>query len=168
MRQLDPVTNLVLSALAGLGLLASLSTPWFVPPAGSTTQTDGPVERGAWQVGHFFKHDVDGRVSGTDAIGDGRIVLVVIVAVMIGLAFAIAIPAVRKQAEDLLRVAGFAAPVGVIYLAATHTGATGDVMVHYGILVSLAVALFAASCAFHGATVRQRRAKSQHAVRLSR
>lgn len=168
MRQLDPVTNLVLSALASLGLLATLSFPWFAAPAASTNPTDGPVERGAWQVGHFFSHDVKGRVSGDDAVGGGGSVLIVVAAVIIGLALAVGVPAVRRQAEDMLRVAGFAAPVAVIFLAVSHSGTTGAVRIHYGVAISFAVAVFVASCAYHGATLRQRQNRSPHAVRVSR
>jgi hypothetical protein len=166
-RQLDPVSNLVLSALAGLGLLGSLSLPWFVPPGHSTTDTDGPVERAAWQVSHFFGSNVPGKTSGSDALGSSRGLLVILVAVVAGLACAVAVPQIRKTAEDLLRMAGFAAPVAVIFLVVMHSGTDRPVTVHYGALVSFVAAAFMASAAFHGSSMRTRRKQAPRAIRIS-
>ena len=75
MRQLNPSTNLVLTILAGLGLLGSLSLPWFAAPVTDTVGTDGPIERGAFQVGQVFATSAKGTVSGSDALGSARAAL---------------------------------------------------------------------------------------------
>jgi len=74
--------------------------------------------------------------------------------------------AVRKQAEDLLRVVALAAPVVVIGTAVAHPGETGPVHVHYGLLVALLVTLLMSSAAWQGSSMRHK-AKPTSAVRIS-
>jgi hypothetical protein len=167
-RQLDPITNLVLAVLAGLGLLGTLSMPWFAAPAASTKTTDGPIEKTAWQVGHFFGTNVDGRVSGNAAIGSGgKGIVVLVVAAIAILALSVSVPQIRKPAEDMLRVAGWAAPAAVLYLAVTHSGTTVPVHLHFGALASFVVACFVTSCAWWGGSMRTRRKQAPRAVRIS-
>jgi hypothetical protein len=165
-RQLDPVSNLVLCALAAAGLLATLSLPWFADPAIDKVGTDGPVEKAAFQVSHFFGHGVH-PVSGSDAVGSNRSILFLAVAILLGLACSVTVPSLRKQAEDLLKVAALGLPVVVIGLAFTHSGTTGQVKAHYGILVSFVVACFASSCAVHGASMRTKRKQAPKPIRIS-
>ena len=166
MRQLSPSSNLVLVVLAALGLLGTLSLPWFAAPAVDTTATDGPVERAAFQVSHFFQTGAKGMVGGGDALGGARAVLFVLVVVVVVLTAAVSVAAVRKQAEDLLRVVALAAPVVVIGTAVAHPGETGPVHVHYGLLVALLVTLLMSSAAWQGSSMRHK-AKPTSAVRIS-
>lgn len=165
-RQLSPSSNLVVAVLAALGLLGTLSLPWFAAPAVDSVGTDGPVERGAYQVSHFFQTHAKGMVDGKDALGGARSVLFVLVAVVLVLTAAVSVAAVREQAENLLRLAALAGPVAVIAVAVAHPGATGPVHVHYGALVAFAVSLLMASAAWQGSSMRQR-AKATSTVRFS-
>jgi hypothetical protein len=165
-RQLDPVSNLVLCALAAAGLLATLSLPWFANPAVDTTGTDGPVEKGAFQVSHFFSHGVN-QVTGKDALGSSKSILFFAVAGILGLAGAVTIPQIRRQAEDILRVAALVLPLVVLGLAVSHSGTHGPVKAHWGILVSFLVACFAASCAYHGSNMRNKRKQVSKPLRIS-
>lgn len=165
-RQLSPSSNLALAVLAALGLLGTLSLPWFAAPAADLTATDGPVERGAFQVSHFFGTSARGMVSGSDALGGARSVLYALVLVVVVLAAAVAMAGVRKQAEDLLRVVALAAPVLVIGTAVAHPGTVAAVHVHYGALVALLVSALMASAAWQGCSMRYK-AKAPSAVRIS-
>jgi hypothetical protein len=159
MRQLNPSTNLILAVLAGLGVLASLTMPWYAAPAEDPTDTDGPIEQGAFQVGQVFATSAKGVVSGNDAIGpNGRLALLVVVAVVALLGVAISANVARRHAEDMLRVAAFATPVVVLAVAILHPGTQAEVRLHYGMLVGIAASLFSANAAFHGASWREKRA----------
>lgn len=157
MRQLKPSTNLVLTVLAGLGLLASLHLPWFKAPVVDTTPTDGPIERGAFQVGQFFAGHAKGTVSGSDALGSGRAVVVALVVLLALAVLAVSVPAIRRQSEDVMRLLAVAGPMAVLVAVVVHPGTSGPVSVHYGILVSLALVAFMASAAWHGAEMRTKR-----------
>ncbi len=157
MRQLSSTSNLVLALLAGLGLLASLGTNWFAAPATDPNTTDGPVERAAFQVSHVFSTSAKGQMTGSDALGGGQTVVFVVVAVIVLLAFAVSVPAWRRQAEDLLQFAALAAPVALIIVAVAHPGTgTVPVTVHYGFIVSLLATLLMASAAWQVAHMREK------------
>lgn len=156
MRQLNASTNLLLALLGGLGLLASLTLPWYAAPAEPPNPTDGPIERGAWQVGYVFATSARGMVDGNDAIGGGRVLLVVAIGAVALLALAISLNAARQTAEDILRVAALVVPVLVVGIAIAHPGTEAALRLHYGLLVAFAAALFTASAAWHGASWRQK------------
>jgi hypothetical protein len=158
-RQLHPSTNLILAVLGGLGLLGSLTMPWFAAPVEDTTATDGPIERAAFQISHMFGTSPKGPVNGSDALGGSSMVLVVLVALIALLALAVSTPAIRRQAEDTLRVVAFALPVAVLIVSLAHSGTETPVHVHYGTFVGFAIALFTASAAYQGASMREQRKK---------
>jgi hypothetical protein len=167
-RQLNPSTNLVLAVLAGLGLLGSLSLHWFAMPTTDPVDTDGPVERGAYQVGQFFATHAKGQITGTDGLGGGRSVLLVLVGIVVLTAVAVSAPALRRQAEDFLQLLALAAPVVVIGVVIAHSG-TGNapVRIHFGFLIGLALTLLMSSAAWQGATMREKRKAPKGAVRIS-
>ncbi len=156
-RQITPVSNLLLSILAGLGLLASLSLPWYAAPASDPSVTDGPIERGAYQVGQVFSSSAKGMVSGNDALGDARMALFGLVALVVTLAAGVCVPALRRAAEDTLRVVALAIPVVLLIVAFAHPGDSGALHLHYGLLVAFVAALLMASAAWHGATMRPKK-----------
>lgn len=158
MRQLTPSTNLVLAVLAGLGLMGTLTLPWFAAPEESPNPTDGPVERVAWQIGHVFATSARGMVDGNDALGGSRMVLFGVVIVIALLGLTVAANVARAGAEDLLRTAAIAVPVAVVALAIAHPGTDAPLRLHYGFVVAFAVALFTANAAWHGASWRQKHA----------
>jgi hypothetical protein len=161
MRQLNPSTNLVLAVLAGIGLLASLGLPWYAPPAEDPNPTDGPVERGAWQVAQVFATSTRGTLTGADAAGDGRALLYGLVALVAVVALAISVEGLRRGAEDVMRVVALAAPAVVAFVAITHPGTEADLRLHYGMLVAFAAALAMASAAWHGASMRAKPAPAK-------
>jgi hypothetical protein len=167
-RQFSPSTNLVLAVLAGLGLLGSLSLHWFAMPTTDPTPTDGPVERGAYQVGQFFSTHAKSQITGTDGVGGGRTLLVALVAVVLLTVLAVSTPSLRRHAEDLLQLLALAAPVVVIGVVIAHSG-TGNapVRIHYGFLIALAITLVMSSAAWQGATMREKRKAPKGAVRIS-
>jgi peptidoglycan/LPS O-acetylase OafA/YrhL len=167
-RQLNASTNLFLTILAGLGLLGSLSMNWFATPVTDPTATDGPVERGAFQVSQFFATHARGQITGTDGLGGSRTVLVALVLVVAVAVLAVSTPSLRRQAEDFLQLVALAAPVVVIAVVIAHQG-TGHatVRVHYGFLVGLAATLLMSSAAWQGARMREKRKAPKGAVRIS-
>lgn len=158
MRQLSPMTNLLLAVLAGIGLLGSLSLPWYAAPATDPNPTDGPVERGAYQVGQVFSTGAKGMVDGTDAVGGGQVALLIAVGVIAVLALAISANLARRHAEDLLRPVAFAVPVITVVLAILHPGTEATLRLHYGMLVGIAAAVLTTSAAYHGASMRAKKA----------
>lgn len=158
MRQLNPSTNLVLAVLAGLGLLGSLTLPWFAAPVEDPTATDGPIERAAFQVGHVFDGDAAGAVSGAEALGSAQVAILGLVVLIAVVGIAVMTPAVRRQAEDLMRVVVLAAPVVVVLAAVAHPGTEAPVSLHYGLLVSVAACALMGNAAWHGASMRQKHA----------
>jgi hypothetical protein len=164
---MNPVTNLVLAVASAFGLLLTLGLPWYAPTASSPNLTDGPVERTAWKVGHLFGTNVDGLISGREGLANGETTLLVLCAIVIGLAVVVAaIPALRTPAEDGLRIVGLLAPVVVAYLALDKPDSTAGLSIHYGIIVALAVSILMASSCWHGSSMRQRR-KAPSAFRMS-
>jgi hypothetical protein len=156
-RQLNPSTNLILSVLAGLGLLGSLSMSWFAAPVEDPTATDGPIERAAFHVSQVFATSAKGTVSGTDALGSsGRMILVALVCALALLALAVSTPSIRRQAEGAMHLLALAVPVVVIAVAVAHRGTTTPVSMHFGTLVGVALALFMASAAWQGASMREK------------
>jgi hypothetical protein len=159
MQQLNPVTNLFLAVLAGLGLLGSLTLPWYAAAKVSPNVTDGPIERAAWQVGHVFSTEAGGQIDGAEALGGARVTVLVIVALVAVLALAVSLNLARRHAEDLLRMVAIAAPFALLVVAIVHPG-TGeaDVSVHYGVFVGFAAMLLCSNAAYHGAAWREKRA----------
>lgn len=155
MRQLTPVTNLVLAVLAGAGLLASLGLPWFAAPVVDPVSTDGPIEQAAFQVAQVFATSAQGTVSGADALGTAQAAVVGLVAVLALVVVAVMTPASRRPAEDLLRGIVMAAPVVVLLAALAHPGVATPVRLHWGLLVSVALTALMANAAWHGANMRQ-------------
>ncbi len=158
MRQFSPTTNLVLAVLSGFGLLASLTMPWFAAPVQDLVATDGPVERAAFQVGQVFATSAEGTVSGTDALGSAQVLVFGLVVIIALLAVAVVVPALRRQAEDIMRVAVYTAPLVVLVAAFTHPGVATPVRLHYGLLVSFVLTALMSSAAWHGANMRHQRA----------
>lgn len=166
MRQLSPVTNLVLAVLAGLGLLASLGLPWYAAPATSSMTTDGPVERAAWQIGHFFQGDALGLVSGHEALGASQASVAVLVFAVALAAVGMAAAGTRRPAADLLRILAPLAPLMIAALGVSSAGRDAQGVVHFGFAVSVALSILLASAATHGARLRARR-RPAAAVRVS-
>ena len=156
MQQLNPATNLCLAVLAGLGLLASLTLPWYAAPAEAPDPTAGPVEQSGWRLGYVFATSARGMVDGEEAVGNGRTLLLAALGLIVLLGLAVAANAARQAAEDALRVVALGLPVLVAVLAITHPGTEAPLQLHYGMLVAFAVTLLTSSAAWHGASWRQK------------
>jgi hypothetical protein len=157
-RQLSPSTNLVLAILAGVGLLGSLSLPWFAAPVTDATGTDGPIERAAFQVGQVFATSAKGTVTGTDALGGAQAAVVGLVGLIALTVLAVSTPSLRRHAEDFMRILVFAGPLVLVAAAVTHPGTATPVTLHYGTLVSFVLVALMANAAWHGANMREKKA----------
>jgi hypothetical protein len=157
MRQLTPLTNLVLACLAAVGLVASLGLPWYAPPD-ATQDPDvayGHVEAIAAHIARTFSSD--STVSGSDILA-GRSSLVPIVAgLVIVLCLAMLVPALRGALRDLLRAISLLSPLGVALLALRAPASQG-LDTRWGLYASIAIAVFMASSAWHGSSARSPRA----------
>lgn len=156
MRQLNPSSNLVLAVLAGLGLLGSLTLPWYATPTDDPNSTDGPVERGAYQFGQVFATSARGMIDGDDALGGARLALLGLVVLVALLGLAVSLNLARETAEDALRIVAFAVPVVLVIVAIAHTGTSASVRLHYGMLVGFAAGGLMATAAYHGASWRKK------------
>jgi hypothetical protein len=156
MRQISPATNLILAALAALGLLGTLGLPWYAPPLADANGYDGPVERTAFSVSTVFRHH-DGAITGVDALGKTQNLLLVLVAAIVVLCALTLVPALRRHVRDVLRAFALALPLIVFVLLVDRPG-TADIDVHWGVVAALGLALFTASAAWHGSAMRVRRA----------
>jgi hypothetical protein len=163
MRQLTPLTNLVLACLCAVGLVASLALPWYalVDPASRPSEQavadgQGPMESFASQVARTFSSD-GLTSSGTDVLGGQRTLLLIVAAVVIVLCIAMLVPALRATLRDPLRAVALAAPVFVVFVAVQAPAADG-LEFRWGLVATVAIALFMASSAWHGSSARSPRA----------
>ena len=172
MRQLSPPTNLLLACLAGLGLLATLSLPWYGPEhvdqqvdltRVANGDADGPMQNFAHLVARVFSTSGT-TYSGTETLGATRTLLLILVGAVIVLSLAVLIPALRAALRDVLRAVALAAPVIVGVLAVRHPG-EGHLEARWGLFVGLAVSLIMACAAWHGSGVRVKRAVPAQRVR---
>ena len=154
MRQISPATNLLLACLAGLGLLATLSAPWYAPPVPDKDIYDGPVERAAFAFSKVFGHNPH-AVSGSDALRGPETLLVVLVAAVVILCGLAAVPSLRRYVRDVLRGVAIAIPVVVFYLIFDRPDGMD---IHWGVIAAFAMAVFTATAAWHGSAIRVRRA----------
>jgi hypothetical protein len=159
MRQLSPVSNLVLACAAAIGMIGTLGLEWFAPPVADFAETDGPMERTAFAFASVFQHHADG-VTGADALGSTAGLVYALAGAVFLLSALAAVPALRGHVRDILRAVALATPLLVGVLAIRHTGTQATLHVHWGLLVALATAAFTASCAWHGSAIRQKRASA--------
>jgi hypothetical protein len=153
MRQISPASNLVLACLAGLGLLASLSAPWYAPSVPDTNDYDGPIERAAWTVAHVFQHNSH-AVTGSDGLGTSKTLLFILVAAVIVLSILASVSALRVYVRDVLRAVAIAMPLIVFYLMIDRPR---DLVIHWGVLVAMLIAIFVATASWHGSAIRVKR-----------
>ena len=163
MRQLTPITNLMLACLCAMGLLGALELPWFAlvdPASGPSAQAikdgQGPMESFAGQVVRTFSSDGIAS-SGSDVLGDQRTLLMIVAAIVVVLSVAMLVPALRAALRDVLRAVGLAAPLLVLFIAIQAPGADG-LEFRWGLVCTVAIALFMASAAWHGSSARSPRA----------
>jgi hypothetical protein len=154
MRQLAPATNLVLAALAAFGLLGTLRLPWYAPVDEDPSQYSGPLEHAAYRYSGVFREH-GGSVTGTDAIGDDRLLFVALVLLVVLFSTLMAVPALRFYAREGLRFSAMGLPAAALYRLLERPD---GLEIHWGLLVAIATAVFAASAAWHGAAIRLRRA----------
>jgi hypothetical protein len=158
-RQLSPVSNLVLAVLAALVLLTTLDFPWVSPAVTDPVSADGPVERAAFQLGHVFAPPPE-AASGNVALGGYRFILVGLAAVLVLLCLLAAIPATRDAVREPLRAAALTLPVAVAYLVIARPGNAGE-SIQWGSLLGLVVAAMAGNAAWHGARIRSPRRRPE-------
>ena len=146
MRQLAPVTNLVLAIVSGFLLLPVLGLPFFAR-AGSY-ESEG-IERSAEQIRRWFTVPAN-PTTGTEALGDSRTILLGIAAATAVLCLLMAIGPLRRLVRDVLKVVPMLAPALLFVQLFNQPGEGGQLEVRYGLFVGIAVAAFMASAAFHG------------------
>jgi hypothetical protein len=157
MRQLTPVSNLVLACLGALGLIGSLGLPWYAAPVKDTNVYDGPIERGAFHVSKVFAHSA-ATTSGSTAAGSAKPLLFALAALLVVLAgVGLASPGARAKVRDALRAVALVSFPVLLYLAVAHPGAAGALRIHWGLPASFAIAVFTVSAAWHGGEVRLKR-----------
>jgi hypothetical protein len=161
MRQLSPLTNLLLACLSALGLVAALGLPWYAPglaasdPSAGLSDGQGPMEQFAERLARTF---TDGSaMTGADALGASRTLLSLVAFAVIVLSLAMLVPAVRPYARDVLRTIAIVAPISVVYLAFDTPGAAAHLEIRWGLLVGVAAAAFMATSAWHGSSIRVKR-----------
>ena len=164
MRQLSPLTNLMLACLAAVGLVSSLGLPWYA----STTTTGAPSDPGqVADAGSDACSRAPARRSpGSDVLASGRGLVPVLAGVVIVLSLGMMVPALRASLRDLLRAVALATPVLVGFLAVRHP-ARSDVEMRWGLVAALAIAVVMASAAWHGSAARSRRPAPQPLKRLA-
>jgi hypothetical protein len=170
MRQLSPVTNLLLACLSALGLVAALGLPWYAPaqpeadPSAGLSDGPGPMEQFANQLARTFTNGAD-TITGSDAVGTSRELLLIVAAAVIALSVAMLVPTLRSVLRDVLRAVALVAPIATIYLAFDTPGETASLEIRWGLVVGVLVSAFMASAAWHGAGIRVRRPGAPPAAR---
>jgi hypothetical protein len=170
MRQLSPLTNLLLACLSALGLVAALGLPWYAPaqaltdPALGLSDEQGPMEQFADRFARTFTSGGD-TLTGSDAVGTSRELLVIVAVAVMVLSAAMLVPALRAIGRDVLRAVALVAPLALIYLAFDTPGASTALEIRWGLVVGVLVSAFMASSAWHGAGIRVRRPGQPPAAR---
>ena len=165
MRQLNPLSNIVLACLAAVGLVASLSLPWYAPAVihGKTDlgavaegEADGPMQHFSDWVQRVFS--TGGRtVSGADALGNQKMIILGIAVVVAVMCLVMLLPAMRPLLRDIVRVVGLLAPAAVLWLGFVDKPGNVQLEIRWGLIVSALVAFFMASCAWHVGSVRKQK-----------
>ena len=159
MRQLSPLTNLLLAGLSALGLVGALDLPWFAvpdpakgPSAQAVEDGQGPMTDFVLRLQRTFSSNGI-TINGTDVLDGKRTLILVLAGAVIVLCTAMLVPALRNGFRDLLRAVALLSPVLVIALAVTAPAADG-LEFRWGLVVEVALAIFTASAAWHGSTAR--------------
>lgn len=156
MRQLSPLTNLLLACAAAAGLALSIGLPWYAASqavndadAGAIGDVQGPLETAAADAFDVFA-GTEATVTGAELLTTGQSVLLVLggLTAVFGLAFFAGI--FRGLTRELLRIVPLAAPVAVAYHLVDHPAP--GLELRWGLLASLAIAGFMASSAWHAST----------------
>jgi hypothetical protein len=162
-RQLTPLTNLVLACLCAVGLVGSLELPWYAlpdpakgPSAQAIADGQGPMEAFGKGVVRTFTSD-GVTSSGTDVLGGQRTLLLIAAVAVMLLCIATLIPALRSGVRDLLRAVALASPILVLFVAIRAPAADG-LEFRWGLVTTVAVTLFMASSAWHASSARSPRA----------
>lgn len=156
MRQLSPVTNLLLVLLAAAGLVATLGLPWYAPAVGAEASA-GSMEAIAEHIRRWFDTAGTQTFTGESTLGWGESALVLVAAAAALLALATLVPPLRGSLiSDLLRFAPLAAPFVVLVqmLSQPRPG----MELRWGAFVALGVAGLLASAAYQGASARRPKA----------
>ena len=148
-RQLTPVTNLILACFAGLALMSSLGLPWYGAPV-PTPDGLGPMEATGERLARVFTNDA-ATTTGSDALADQRVLVFGAVLAVIGLCSVMLIPVIRRALCDALRALALLLPIAVLV---TAINAADGMELRWGLIVSVAIGLFMANASWHGASVR--------------
>lgn len=153
MRQLTPLSNVLLALAAAVALAASLRLPWYAPPEA----TGAGAEEEIWAIegvfaaiGRWFTSDGP-PVAGQQALVAGELALLAAAGATAVLALLMLVSALRGAVRDLFRLLPLAAPV-IVFVQIVNP--PGDMELRWGVFVALAVALFMANSAVHGSELR--------------
>jgi hypothetical protein len=136
-----------------------VALPWFAlvdpskgPTADEVADGQGPMAGFAGQVSRTFSSEGI-TASGTEVLDAKRTLILVLAAAVVVLCTAMLVPMLRNVFRDLLRAVALASPVLVLFVAIEAPKADG-MEFRWGLVVSVAVALFMASAAWHGSSAR--------------
>jgi hypothetical protein len=152
--QFTPRTNLLLACLAALGLVPALGLPWYAAaPTGRPDPFAGSIERLAANIGRWFTSSGQ-TFTGSETLNGGKTALLVLGVVTIALCCMALVPGMRDTARGLLRLVPLAAPVIVLVHLVHQPGSNAQTELRWGILVTLGLAAFMASAAYHGGEIQ--------------
>ena len=154
MRQLSPITNLLLAICFSALSVFALTTPWYALAEAPSGSGDGAMEAIANDIYEFFTFP---GIAGADALGDAKQPLVILAAVTGILAALMLVKFMRKAVRELVRFVPLLLPAFVLLKAVSHPAA--NLELRWGILAAFACAAFAASSAYHGAQVPEPKAQ---------
>ena len=152
MRQLTPLTNLLLTALFAAGLVVTLGLPWYgrPPERALDAPEPGQVEALAATVARMFG-DAGAKLIGAEAAPTAKVALMVIAGASVLLAAGMLVVLLRSVLRPVLRaVPMVAAAVVLVQMLNPPAG----MELRWGIFAALAAALAMANSAFHGAELR--------------
>jgi hypothetical protein len=153
MRQLSPLTNLMLAVLASIGVAITLGLPWYAATPVVPNDPASGVESAAAAIARWFTSD-GSTVTGTEALRGAESALLLACGLTALLSMAVLAGPIRSYLRGPLKLVALSAPV-IVVVHLFHQPVGEEL--RWGTFVALAASLLMANSAYHGAEIRDPR-----------
>lgn len=150
MRQLTPVTNLLLAVVLSAALVLTLGLPWYAQRKPPKIDDPEGIEGTAAAVARWFG-DAGPKLTGAEALPTVKVLLMGLAAATAVLALLVLAGPLRSLLESVLKAVPMVAPLVVLVQI---LDAPAGMELRWGVFAALAASLLLANSAFHGAGMR--------------
>jgi hypothetical protein len=153
MRQLSPLTNLMLAVLASVGVVVTLGLPWYATDSVLPNDPATGIESAAAAIARWFTSD-GATISGTEALQKAESGLLLVCGMTALLSMLVLAGPIRNYLRGPLKLVALSAPV-IVTIHLFHQPVGEEL--RWGTFVALAASLLLANAAYHGAEIRDPR-----------